>query len=143
MRDFQAGLGFKPADGARHQAQAGYAGAFLARLKQQLIAQTNPQKQLARRHPLADRLGHDKVSERMSERCLTDAQAIAPVLPSLELTAASGGILSGWRQLGDALPRNLDPRMRRANEVSVDGVNEVDVDGRIVIVALYQTAILW
>jgi hypothetical protein len=79
----------------------------------------------------------------MSERCLTDAQAIAPVLPSLELTAASGGILSGWRQLGDALPRNLDPRMRRANEVSVDGVNEVDVDGRIVIVALYQTAILW
>jgi hypothetical protein len=29
VRDFQAGLGFKPADGARHQAQAGYAGAFL------------------------------------------------------------------------------------------------------------------
>jgi hypothetical protein len=60
----------------------------------------------------------------------------------LELTAASGGILSGWRQLGDALPRNLDPRMRRANEVSVDGVNEVDVDGRIVIVALYQIVIV-
>ena len=41
----------------------------------------------------------DQVSEQ-----LTSSQTLPPVLPSLELTAASGGILSGWRQLGNAPP---------------------------------------
>jgi len=54
VRDFQAGPLRKPAHLPPDNPQPGHPGAFLAAIKQYLIAQTNPKVGLAREHPLAD-----------------------------------------------------------------------------------------